>query len=92
VNSFRKLRIKLAIRTFPRRVLCALMLNRHRWGEASAVIIDGPLNLPPRERGWSVLAFHKQCKRCYTIRDVGYSFQDAESAVRREIEEDEGEG
>jgi hypothetical protein len=81
---------KLWLRLLPRRVWCALH-GRHRWGQADPVITDGPLDLPPRERDWAVLAFHRQCERCYKVADVVYSFVDAETAVREAIEEDERE-
>ena len=80
----------LTIRLFPRRVWCKLHL-RHKWRNPDPVIVDGPLDLPARDRDWVVLAFHSQCDRCYKIRSVGYTFTDAEGAVRSAIEDDEGE-
>ncbi len=86
---FEKRRRKLFWKTLPRRSLCVVL--RHRFEEAQPVIIDGPIDLPPRERNWAVLAFHKQCERCYVVRSVSYTFTDAVSAVRASIEEDEAE-
>lgn len=88
-KSFKRMMFWLSVKLIPRRVLCFFTtLNRHRYGEPEPVIIDGPINLPPVDRVWTVLAFHRQCSRCYKIKSVGYTFAQAEQAVREGIEED----
>jgi hypothetical protein len=78
---------RLFWKTLPRRTLCLVL--GHRFEEAQPVIIDGPIDLPPREREWTVLAFHRQCARCWKVTGVSYTFDEAVDAVREAIEEDE---
>lgn len=90
--TYRRLRRRLALRLLPRRVWCAVTTGGlHRWGTADPVIIDGPIDLPPREREWIVFAFHKQCDRCYKVAEVPHTEEEAASAIEEAIREEEEE-
>lgn len=88
MNKWKKQMFWLEVKLIPRRLLCYVTLH-HRYEDPDPVITDGPINLPPCERDWVVLAFHRQCSLCYKIKSQGYIFTDAVNAVREAIEEDE---
>lgn len=63
----------------------------HEWGDKSPVVTVGPLGVPPRERDYQVLAFHRQCGRCYLIENVPYTVHEKLAAIEDAIREDLGE-
>lgn len=87
-RKLRRLDWGLELRLLPRRVWCAAS-GGHRYGDEDATIMDGPINLPPREREWYVLGVMRQCEKCYRVADRRATPDESARYIREAIAEAE---
>jgi hypothetical protein len=80
---------RLWLHFLPHRLGCRVL--GHQWGGNGPVITSGPLHVPPVERDYHLLAVHKQCARCATVRNVDFDTSTEALYLQEAQMEDESE-